>query len=236
MKKTFLALFIASTAFTTNAADNNGFYISAKGGYSFMKSSKSDTKYKFIDIKDDYDLDSKIKDNYTLGGAIGYDFYNRYSLPIRSEIEFMVRGKNNNETKNLSNDQKHITTMYNKLRLNSLMLNAYYDFKNSTSFTPYIGAGVGLVQLKNTLNMQLTDTQTPNSIQKYTLKATSKNIAWSLSAGVQYAITPNLDVDLSYRYFNAGSYTANYKEDKQEINSKFKIESNDILLSLAYRF
>lgn len=236
MKKIVLTLLSGSLAFTAQANDNSGLYLSAKGGYSFMKSSKSDTKYKFIDIKDDYDLDSKIKNNYNLGGALGYDFYTKYSVPIRTEIEFMTRGKNNNETKNISNDQKHITEMANQLRLNSLMLNAYYDFKNSTSFTPYIGAGIGVVQLKNTLNMQLTDTQKPSAIQKYTLKAKSKNIAWSLSAGIQYAITQNFDIDLSYRYFNAGNYTANYKEDKKEINSKFKIESNDILLSVAYRF
>lgn len=66
MKKGLLGIIITSFAFTA-ASDNTGIYISAKGGYSFITSSKTNTKYKFIDLKDNYDLDSKLKNNYTYG-------------------------------------------------------------------------------------------------------------------------------------------------------------------------
>lgn len=234
MKKSFLALLIGSTAFTANATDNTGFYMSAKGGYSFMTSSKENTKYKFIDLKDSYDLDSKLKDNYTYGGAIGYDFYDKLGFPIRTEIEYMMHGQNDSKTENQSATKKYSTQIENKLRIQTLMLNAYFDLKNSTSFTPYIGAGIGYAGLKNDMNFTETVRNKPSN--KYSLHAKAPNLAWSLSAGIQYAITPNVDIDLSYRYFNAGSYSFNAKNEKQNVDSKFKIESNDILLSVAYRF
>lgn len=233
MKKSFLALLIGSTAFTANAADNTGFYMSAKGGYSFVTSSKSNTKYKFIDLKDNYDLDSKLKDNYTYGAAIGYDFYEKLSFPLRTEIEYMMRGQNSNSTESKSATNKYTTKLDSKLRIQTLMLNAYFDLKNSTAFTPYIGAGIGYAGLKNDINTTVTDSSLS---VKTSSSAKAPNVAWSLSAGIQYAVTANVDIDLSYRYFNAGNYSINIKNEKQTIDSKFKVESNDILLSIAYRF
>jgi len=41
-----------------------------------------------------------------------------------------------------------------KKNIDLFMLNAYYDFKNSTPFTPYIGAGIGLANIKDTKAVQ----------------------------------------------------------------------------------
>lgn len=145
-----------------------------------------------------------------------------------------MHGQNASKIINPSATNKFTTKIDNKLRIQTLMLNAYFDLKNSTVFTPYISAGIGYAGLKNNMDLTLTEKNSPNI--KYSLNSKAPNIAWSLSAGVQYAVMPNIDIDLSYRYFNAGSYSFKTSNKNKSINSKFKIESNDILLSLAYRF
>ena len=39
----------------------------------------------------------------------------------------------------------------NKLSVNTLMLNAYYDFRNSSAFTPWISAGLGYARVHHKL-------------------------------------------------------------------------------------
>lgn len=56
-------------------------------------------------------------------------------------------------------------------KLNLYMLNAYYDFKNSSAFTPFVGAGIGFADIKNTKDNEF---------------------AFSLSAGGKYNINNNL--------------------------------------------
>ena len=56
-------------------------------------------------------------------------------------------------------------------KLNLYMLNAYYDFKNSSQFTPFVGVGVGLADIKNTKDNEF---------------------AYSASAGGKYNINNNL--------------------------------------------
>jgi opacity protein-like surface antigen len=72
-----------------------------------------------------------------------------------------------------------------------LMVNAIYDFKNQTRFTPFIGVGIGYAQV---------------SIQDLTIGGLAiaddddAVFAYQGIAGVGYAITNNLTLDLTYKY------------------------------------
>ena len=65
-------------------------------------------------------------------------------------------------------------------RVNLYMANAYYDFKNSSPFTPFLGFGIGMADIKN---------------------AKDNEFAWSAHLGGKYNITPNVYLGLK------GSYT-----------------------------
>lgn len=72
-----------------------------------------------------------------------------------------------------------------------LMVNAYYDFKNKTAFTPFIGVGVGMAQV---------------SIQDLTIGglavADDDDVVFAYQgiAGVGFSVTPALTLDLTYKY------------------------------------
>ena len=93
----------------------------------------------------------------------------------------------------------------------SFMANGYFDFVNSTSFTPFITAGIGIADL-DADDMGSNDTV----------------FAYQFGAGVGYAINPNFNVDLTYRYFAT--------EDPEFSAGKAEFASNNVYLGLRYTF
>jgi opacity protein-like surface antigen len=73
-------------------------------------------------------------------------------------------------------------------KINLYMLNAYYDFKNSSQFTPFVGVGIGLADIKNTKDNEL---------------------AYSASAGGKYNFNDNLYLGLKGSYVRVNSPTIN---------------------------
>ena len=73
----------------------------------------------------------------------------------------------------------------NKVSVLSGMLNALLDFGNEDGFSFYAGGGFGRARVK-------------------ALGDSDSAWAWQGIAGVRYAISPNIDLGLKYRYFRTG--------------------------------
>ncbi|MEQ1545372.1 outer membrane beta-barrel protein [Methyloglobulus sp.] len=69
----------------------------------------------------------------------------------------------------------------------AFLLNGYYDFKNSTAFTPYITAGMGGYHLRVK--------------RPYGNAENDLDFAWAAGAGVNYKLDDRISFDLKYRYF-----------------------------------
>ena len=95
-------------------------------------------------------------------------------------------------------------TMKAQWNLQTLFLNAYWDFHNDTPFTPYIGAGIGLAFLNTEYELELR-TQGGQSISD-SAGETNTVFAWNAGVGCSYAITDNISADLAYRFVGL-SYT-----------------------------
>ena len=105
------------------------------------------------------------------------------------------------------------------------MLNVFYDFDTGTKFTPYIGGGIGIAHLKVKIR---TD---EGKVSK-----SDNSFAYQLGAGVAYAVTDSIALDLSYRYTDSGSMTV--REYSLEDADKTKIDSTaqEILFGVRYTF
>ena len=82
-----------------------------------------------------------------------------------------------------------------------VMANAYVDLGTVAGFTPYVGGGVGAVHL----NYDSPTLETCSAVFCATtpLKGEeSWRFAWSVSAGVAYDVSKNLQLDVGYRYMN----------------------------------
>ncbi len=70
-----------------------------------------------------------------------------------------------------------------EIRFTSLLFNLYYDFKNGSRFTPYIGGGLGLG------NIKLDSASKSDAVAEY-----------QVSAGMAFQINDKIALDLKGRY------------------------------------
>lgn len=216
MKRCFaaLALICALALSGVAKAEGTGMYLAPK----FLMSIQNN--YPTLEVgpygaSEDYS-------QFTLGGALalGYDFYSQFGVPVRAEVEYALRG---NSEKSWNYDALDVKGAWNA---STLFLNLYYDFRNSTAFTPYVGAGLGMAF--NYANYTLS---APGYNANFDDHATT--FAWNVGAGVAYDITDSFAVDLGYRYVNLGYYEvdlpAGAKVKNQPCNHEF-------MLGLRYTF
>jgi hypothetical protein len=85
------------------------------------------------------------------------------------------------------------------------LANGYFDFEGAFPnmfgpLQPYVSAGIGVAR-----NHLGTTTGVSPLIGPFTLGSASRmNFAWALGAGVGYALTPRLTIDLAYKYVDSG--------------------------------
>jgi opacity protein-like surface antigen len=70
--------------------------------------------------------------------------------------------------------------------VNLYMANAYYDIKNSSAFTPFVGVGMGMADIQN---------------------AKDNEFAWSASVGGKYNIDKNMYLGLKGSYISVNGIT-----------------------------
>ncbi|HAX7272429.1 TPA: porin family protein [Escherichia coli] len=245
MKKVFaVSVVAAACVFAANAGaeeGKSGFYLTGKAGASVV--SLSDQRF----LSGDEEETSKYKggddhDTVFSGGiAAGYDFYPQFSIPVRTELEFYARGKADskyNVDKDSWSGGYWRDDLKNEVSVNTLMLNAYYDFRNSSAFTPWISAGLGYARVHHKTSYIYTD-NSPAGSEVYSASASKyeNNLAWSLGAGVRYDVTPDIALDLSYRYIDAGDSSVSYKDEwGDKYKSEVDVKSHDIMLGVTYNF
>ena len=91
---------------------------------------------------------------------------------------------------------------------NSVFLaNAYADLGTWSGITPFVGVGLGTAQHRFS---GLTDVDHQLGAFGYADNKSSWKFAWALMAGLGYDITPNLKLELGFRYLNMGKATSGH--------------------------
>ena len=228
MRKLAIAVALASTALATPAvARDNSAYVGLEGGVLWVE---------------DMDLDYEDNTGFELGDALtvrhkagldvdviaGYDFG-----MIRGEIELAYKRASLNEASaqqlfpgpgspgdNFETD--------GRARATSVMLNALLDFGNEDGLSGYAGAGVGLAEVKYRADVE---------ILNFGFSDSYSGLAWQGILGARYAVSPNIDVGLKYRFFNVPNVKFSDDEDSPtDFRLKGKWRSHSLLASLIYNF
>jgi opacity protein-like surface antigen len=160
--------------------------------------------------------------------AMGLD----YSPNIRMDLELLYQSMQRNI--NGTYDWQQVTPIGGNLiatQLNnqigssnttlhtySLLGNAYYGFKNTTKWTPFVGLGAGIGRLHaagSTANGSLTVNNLSTAVVTAvptTAYAPALNgivFVWQFKAGVTYAITEKISLLGQYRMFKTSSFNIN---------------------------
>jgi len=174
----------AATSSTSNTNDGAwyslppGWYVSAGGGFNFAP----DDNFKAHGAKDKVDYDTGWLGEVALGHAWGNN--------MRTEIEGSYRHNNVDEVKGGG-----AAGGSGDFHSWNAMLNEYYDFKNRSAWTPYLGVGVGAA-FENAHNIGTA------FAPRTTINDWDTQFAYQGIAGVDYWTTPRSALGLRYDYFS----------------------------------
>lgn len=110
------------------------------------------------------------------------------------------------------------------------LANGYVDLGSWYGISPFVGASVGFAS--NWMSGFI------DHGFGYAQDTSKTNFAWAVTGGLGYAITPNLRLELAYRYLDMGSFTTNAIQCIGQPcwgeRHSFHVASNDIRLGFRY--
>lgn len=175
-----------------------GPYVGVAGGVSIFHD--SDISESGIDATAEYDT------GYGLNLSAGYNFD-----PVRVEFEFGYKKADVDKFKAFGFSE---SVNDSDLAVMSYMANAYYDFKTNSTVTPYVGAGLGMIN---------GEFSSPGYDSDDTV------FGYQLIAGVGFNVNKNLIIDLSYRFQGAA-------EDFSIDGTDVSYMSSSIMAGLRFNF
>ena len=150
---------------------------------------------------------------------------------VRTELEYgVIDDTHNSGTYSHNIGGFSIPTGYNiESKIQTIMLNVYYDLDTGTRFTPYVNAGVGYANIREKAGVS-------NQYASETAKDHEDNFAWNVGAGVSYAINYNVSAELGYRYTDYGSVKYSDVQGGYASSAERDYDSHEIMLGLRYTF
>jgi len=196
---------------TAASAQTDGLYVGAEAGVNFVPKLKFNANANTWAQQQD--------PGYAILGQVGYGFGK-----VRLEGEI---GWRQNEI-NKYRDDFGAAKANGNISGVSIMGNVYYDFVNSSKFTPYIGGGIGGIDV-NFDNLKAGGVPVTND--------GDFQFAYQAIAGVSYAVNEQLSVKADYRYL--GTTDGNFNTSTQFAGggpAKGSYESHSVLVGFTWKF
>lgn len=205
MRKLLLTtLATLAVATSAQAADGKGFYAGIQGGWNHAEENRFDATGK-IDPKEGWV--GLVNGGYAWGNG------------FRTEIE---GGYRTNDIDKITNTG--VRGSSDEIYSWSAMGNVLYDFRNTSAFTPYLGAGIGAARVHVKANT------TPGTVA---IHDDSTEFAYQGIAGVNYALTNKVDLGLNYHYFATSPVDLN---NAAGAKASGDYQNHSVLVGLTYHF
>jgi opacity protein-like surface antigen len=177
------------------------------------------------------------------GAGAGYQFNNWFRFDVtgeyRTAADFNALGSYGHRC-DCSTMLNYWASYHGQLSATVFMANAYVDLGNWYGITPFVGAGVGLAfnSLQGPWRVD------PEYKQDFSAAANRSftNFAWQVGGGLAFHVTPNLKLEVAYRYLNLGSFNSNvmgcnvtdYNRGCAGERQSFNLASNDVKVGFRY--
>ena len=173
------------------------------------------------------------------GGAFSLALGRTYANRWRAEIEFNDRRTAKYTITSLGNGGGPFSGN-NELRVRSwsLMANAYYDIPLTSTVGAYAGGGLGYAS--NTASGSQTFQNPPNTgaPQFGTTFPTGRtgNLAWSLGAGVSFALSQTVSLEAGYRFTDLGRYNTAIDTVNGDEKFRARLSAHDLQAGVRFKF
>ncbi|HEY0629119.1 MAG TPA: outer membrane beta-barrel protein, partial [Sphingomicrobium sp.] len=215
LRRTCAALLAATVLTATPAlARDKTLYLGVEAGPMWASDVDMDLDTATSDFDDFLELDHKL--GYDIGVIFGYD-----GGMVRAELDLSYKRAGHDE---VTVDGDTVFEGEDATRYIAIMTNLLLDVGNEDGLSFYAGPGVGFAWGK---------TDFDGLFGEETVK--DGGVAWQAIAGVRYALNPNVDLGLKYRYFRPSRFKVSLgDEGEDELNGRFS--SHSLLATLTYNF
>jgi len=201
----------------TPAAYSGNVYIGGNIGLAMQSDSemKIDGFDEMIGMPADVELE--FETGFVVAGSVGYDFG-----PARVEGEVSYQKNNFDKLTVSASGMSASIDLSGDATSLAFLANGYYDFVNNSAFTPYVSGGIGIA------NISYNDISSPSMDINSEGDEDDTVFAYQVGAGIGFAATETLTIDLKYRYYGTA--------DPEFEGVKAEVGSHNILLGLRYNF
>jgi len=191
---------------TAAMAATEGFYVGAGAGVNWTRDA---------DVRNYPSGGFGLEESFKIGGIADLSAGYATAMGLRAELEFAWRWRNAIDSTESATPA--LRDLSGKSSSIAFMGNVLYDVNVGMPFTPYIGVGAGLAEVRHSLN-----------------GVSDKDwvFAYQGIVGASYAVTDNVAVTLDYRYFA----TQDPEFDLGPVTSKGEYRNHTILAGLRYSF
>ena len=181
-------LMLVAAVAVPQARAQDGFYFGPEGGWTGLEGTRSSITgiNPLNGAAVNFPINQSFDSGFNVGARAGYQWG-----PWRFEGEYSYRA-------NTSNATAFGSRVSGTLNTNSFMANGLYDFNIGWPLTPHIGFGIGAASLNGNFN---------SPIVGYRSRTSDAVFAYQAIAGARYMITPNLALDVDYRYRGSDDVT-----------------------------
>lgn len=208
--------------------EDGGFYLRWDAGVASAYTSSPRSPYGVLPGGADGPV--SLGDTAIVGVGAGY----RYTAWLRADVTGEYRpGADYRARAPFNNADEYTGT----LRSGLFLANAYVDFGDWLGFMPYVGAGLGAAVWQTSAIRDIS--LYPGASSGFARNPSGTGFAWDLTAGFAYRLSPNLLIDVNYRYVNMGSFktgaiVCNSLADCHFGAQSFRLASNDVRVGLRW--
>ncbi|WP_272577784.1 outer membrane beta-barrel protein [Providencia sp. PROV271] len=236
---------------------SSGFYLSGKLGSSQFRNSQNTASERGTTVGAlNWDMGRTQLENtsssvFSPSIAVGYRFADDWQQPVRTELAFQTFGKSEKDFSfkpsasgywngNVNNNFALPATanVYQKTNVNTLMVNAFYDFPLGNDITPYVMASVGAAFVHH--NISTSSNVGGQALEEDSYNSKKTNLAWAVGAGVAWDATENVSVELGYTFTDAGDMNTHWSAEngiiKGDGNVHTKVQLHSLHAGVRYHF
>ncbi len=156
-------------------------------------------------------LDTDFDPSWFLGLGVGYQINDIFRVDLTGEYRGKSEFKGLDIAVPAGGGGAYFNEYFSKKSEWLFLANGYWDIGTWERFTPFVGAGVGASYVKihdlqdfNTLSPDGPSATCPVGGNGCAVGDGQWNFAWALYAGLAYSMSPNLVLEVGYRYLNLG--------------------------------
>lgn len=234
------AIFLATTAVAlvsmSSPVNATGLYVSVFGGPNFQQDSSGVNFGTFVGSDASTTYAESADTGFVLGAAVGARL-DRWANGLRSELEVSYRRND------VSGDWYHYTnddggsatgTIGANTSTFAIMANIWYDFDVEWKAKPYIGAGAGWARARLDGAVAVTDSSFCCGYNgSETFSDEQSGFAWMLGAGVNYEVSPGVDVGIGYRFFRGPGFDPLFLGKNNQTAVDFDNDSQSVSVNLT---